>query len=147
MNSKQRLVLVFLLFMGLSQGYSQSDKEHILDLRNASNRALKANDQEKVLSYLTDDVLITTGNGNLLAGKEALRSYILKGDSSDNYWIRTPAEIEINEQRGLAWETGTWKAYHREQGDSSILGGKYSAMWSSESGSWLIKSQRFVTLE
>ena len=87
-----------LLFVGLSQGQSQPDKERILDLRNASNLALEANDVEKVLSYLTDDILITSGNGNLLVGKEALRAYTLQGDLSSMYWIRTPKEIDINKK-------------------------------------------------
>jgi ketosteroid isomerase-like protein len=147
MNSDRHLILIFLLFIGLSQGYSQTEKEQILDLRNASNLALKANDIEKILSYLTDDILLTSGNGNLIAGKDALRAYTLKGDLSTIYWQRTPNEVEINEERKLAWETGTWNVYKRKKDDKSILGGKYSAMWSKESGSWLIKSQLFVTLE
>jgi ketosteroid isomerase-like protein len=143
----RHLILILLLSTGLSRGYCQTEKEQILALRNASNQALLANDVEKVLSFLTDDILITAGNGKLIAGKEVLRAYILQGDLGNVYWQRSAREIEINEERGLAWEMGTWKAYKREKSDQSILGGKYSAMWSKASGNWLIKSQLFVTLD
>ncbi len=53
---------------------AQTDEAQILAKREASNLALKAYEHEKVLSFLTDDVLTTTGNGTLLAGKEALTS-------------------------------------------------------------------------
>ena len=147
MKLNRHQFLILLLLLGYTPGYAQTEQEQILDLRNASNLALKANDLEKVLSFLTDDILITSGNGNLIAGKEILRAHLLKGDLSTMYWQRTASEIEINKERMLAWETGTWKAYNRNNTDKSILGGKYSAMWSKESGSWLIKSQLFVTLE
>ena len=118
-----------------------------MKIRVASNDALKAYNNELVLSFLTEDVLTTTGNGTLLAGKTALRNYILSLGDSKMYWIRTTKEIEVNTVKGLAWENGTWKGYDPKQGDKSIVGGKYSAMWTKESGQWLIKSELFVALE
>ncbi|MBX2945409.1 MAG: nuclear transport factor 2 family protein [Cyclobacteriaceae bacterium] len=95
---------------------------------------------------LTDDVLITTGNGTLIQGKENLKTYISKASGPKMYWVRTPIEIEVNNKLGLAWETGTWKGYS-ESGEKSVTGGKYSAHWSKIEGVWKIKSQLFVTLE
>jgi len=139
--------LIFLICFGISQAYAQSDEKQILDIRNASNEALRIYDSEGIYSYLTDDVLITTGNGTLLTSKEALRTYVSEFGDSKMYWIRTTIDIDVNIERGLAWETGTWKGYDPQQGDNSIIGGNYSAMWTKESGAWLIKSQLFVTLE
>jgi hypothetical protein len=51
---------------------SQTNEEQILAIRKASNLALKSHKEEVVLSYLTNDVLTTKGNGNLLSGKKAL---------------------------------------------------------------------------
>ncbi len=125
---------------------AQTDEAQILAKREASNLALKAYEHEKVLSFLTDDVLTTTGNGTLLAGKEALRAYIAKAGASKMYWVRSPKEIKVNAQNGLAWETGTWNGYDPEKGPDAVVGGNYSAMWTKVSGSWKIKSQLFVAL-
>ncbi|MEH6514661.1 MAG: nuclear transport factor 2 family protein [Psychroserpens sp.] len=133
-------------FIFTSELSSQTNKEQILAVRNASNQALKSYDNEKVLSYLTDDVLTTTGNGTLLSGKKALTEYIFDGGESKMYWIRTTKEIVVNEKRGLAWENGIWNAYDPEKGNHSIINGNYSAMWTKESDGWKIKSQLFVSL-
>ena len=125
--------------------YSQTDIEQIAAIRNASNRALKSYDHKKVLSYLTDDVLTTTGNGTLLCGKKELKAYIDAGKNSKMYWMRRSKEITVNADRGLAWETGIWNAYNPDEGDGPLINGNYSAMWTKESGVWKIKSQLFVT--
>ena len=127
--------------------HSQTDMEQIAAIRNASNTALKSYDHKKVLSYLTDDVLTTTGNGSLLCGKKELEAYILEGGNSRKYWIRDAKEIIVNQNRGLAWETGIWNGYNPEIGVDPVINGNYSAMWTRESGSWKIKSQLFVTLD
>ncbi|MEJ2003984.1 MAG: nuclear transport factor 2 family protein [Cyclobacteriaceae bacterium] len=137
--------VLFILFFS-STLYSQTDKEQISAIRNASNAALKAYDNDEVLSYLTDDVLTTTGNGTLLCGKEELEKYILNGGKSTMYWIRETKEITVNTKRGLAWESGIWNGFDPKESDNSLINGNYSAMWTKESGIWKIKSQLFVTI-
>ncbi len=124
----------------------RSAPQLIRDHRKASNAALKANEEAQFLSYLTDDVQITTGNGNFISGKENL-SLVLKENLDSVYWQRTTTEVRVNESQGLAWETGTWQMYNRDRSKPSTTRGKYSAMWTRESGTWLIKSELFVTLE
>ncbi len=105
-NVMRYSTLIFLICFGISQAYAQSDEKQILAIRNASNEALRNHDQEVVYSSLTDDVLVTTGNGTLLAGKKAIRSTVSYIGDSKIYWVRTPIDIEVNEETGLAWETG-----------------------------------------
>ena len=145
-NTIHIIFTVLCVFIFTSELLSQTNKEQILAIRNASNLALKSYENEKVLSYLTDDVLTTTGNGTLLTGKKALEKYILNGGKSKMYWIRNSKEIIVNEKRGLAWENGIWNGYRPDRGDDSIVSGNYTAMWTKESGVWKIKSQLFVTL-
>lgn len=145
-KTKPILFTVLCILVFTSQLFSQTDIEQISAIRNASNLALKSYENKEVLSYLTDDVLITTGNGTLLSGKEELEKYILDGGQSKMYWVRDTKEIIINKKRGLAWETGIWNGYDAEKGDESIINGNYSAMWTKGSGKWKIKSQLFVTL-
>ena len=138
--------LLFLLLSGPAL-LAQTDEEQIRAQRQASNQALKTYDTAAELSFLTDDVLITTGNGTLLAGKEALKRYIESFGESKMYWVRTPAAIEVNATTGLAWETGTWKGYDPERGTDPVAGGRYAAQWTRASGAWKIKSELFVALE
>ncbi|TMM51449.1 nuclear transport factor 2 family protein [Maribacter algarum] len=147
MKITRNLLFIFLSIFIYSSGLlSQTNKEQILAVRNASNQALKSYDNEKVLSYLTDDVLTTTGSGTLLSGKKALADYIIDGGESKMYWIRDTKEVLVNEKRGLAWENGIWNAYDPEKGSQSIINGNYSAMWTKESDGWKIKPQLFVSL-
>lgn len=142
-----KTILPFVLLVFTVAIYAQGEVTDISMLRQASNQALKSYDHEKVLSFLTEDVLTTTGAGTLLSGKEALRSYIGKAPDSKMYWVRTPSEIQINEPSNLAWETGSWKGYDPSIGSDAVIGGKYSAQWTRKSGIWKIASQLFVTLE
>jgi ketosteroid isomerase-like protein len=145
-NTRHILFTVLCFFIFTSELLSQTNKDQILAIRNASNLALKSYENDEVLSYLTDDVLTTTGNGTLLTGKKELEKYILDSGQSKMYWIRKTKEIIVNEKRGLAWENGIWNGYNPEKGDDSIVNGKYSAMWTKASGVWKIKSQLFVML-
>ena len=61
--------------------------------------------------------------------------------------MRNPHVELVTTVRGLAWETGTWKGYAASREEETLAGGRYSAMWTKESGKWLIKSELFVALE
>ncbi|MFT0715575.1 YybH family protein [Flagellimonas lutimaris] len=145
-KNKHILFAVLCMLFFTSELFSQTDKEQIVSIRNASNSALKSYANKEVLSYLTDDALTTTGNGTLLCGKAELEHYILAGGTSKMYWVRDTKDIVINAKRGLAWEIGVWNGYDPEKGEDAIVNGNYSAMWTKASGKWKIKSQLFVTL-
>jgi ketosteroid isomerase-like protein len=142
---KSMFFLIGFLIVTLSHG---QDKEiaQILGQREASNQALRAFDDELNATFSTEDALITTGAGTLISGKTELMKYIQESTGPKMYWVRTPDEVLINPKTQLAWETGTWKGYY-EDSDEAVVGGKYSAQWTKASGTWLIHSQLFVTLE
>jgi ketosteroid isomerase-like protein len=139
--------LFFLAVLLAAPLSAQDDEARIRSLRAASNQALREYDHQKVLSFLTDDILTTTGAGTLLSGKKALEAYIAGDPDSKMYWVRTPSAISVNNALGLAWETGAWKGFDPGIKETAVVGGNYSAMWTRESGQWKIKSQLFVTLE
>ena len=141
------LFAVIAMVVFTSELYPQTDTEQISAIRSASNLALKSYDHDAVLSYLTDDILITTGNGTLLCGKEELAIYIIGGGNSKMYWIRDTKEIIVNSKRGLAWESGIWNGYDPDKSEDSVVHGNYSSMWTKASGIWKIKSQLFVTID
>jgi len=141
----------FFLFFGLVLTNSalaqtvNAEIEDILAQRFASNAALRQFDEDLNATFSTDDALITTGAGTLLAGKKALQDYIKNASGPKMYWVRTPDEIKVNPETQLAWETGTWEGFY-EDSTSPVVGGKYSAQWTKKTGTWLIHSQLFVTL-
>jgi ketosteroid isomerase-like protein len=148
---KNGYILLTTLLLSAHSGelLAQSSEERILAVREASNAALKALDEEANFEFLTDNVLITTGNGTLLSGKDELKAYIESAaDAPPMFWVRTPADIIVNEERGLAWETGIWHAYSADDPneESPVFHGNYAAQWIHQSGKWKIHSQLFVTL-
>ena len=143
------LLISFILissFLDQKLKAQNQDIQEILSQREASNQALRAFDEDLNATFSTDDAFITTGAGCLIAGKEALSTYLKSQKGSKMYWIRTPDEVLVNSKTQLAWETGTWKGYY-EDSEQAVVGGKYSAQWTKASGVWLIQSQLFVTLE
>lgn len=140
------LLLTFAFLMSFLGMYPQSDYEQIKMQREASNSAFKALNFKLSHTYLTDDVLITTGSGSHIKNKQELLDYL--GDTSKLtvYFIRKTKEIIVNETLGLAWEQGTWKGHDSRNNNKITNSGNYSAMWTKVSGTWLIKSQLFVTL-
>ncbi len=143
----QAILLFVVVLLPTVRAQAQNDKVEILRLRNAYNAALKNFDENLGLSFLTNDAQTTISNGTLIHGKENLRRYIRKATGPKMYWVRTPSEIDINTELGLAWEAGIWKGYTVDSGQKSVAGGKYSAMWTKINGTWKIKSQLFVKLE
>lgn len=139
------LFLVGLFLITISLFAQTVEVELIEATRAASNAALKAFDEELNNTFMTDDVLITTGAGTLISGKKELNNYIKNAAEPRMYWVRTPCEIIVNSKTQLAWETGTWKGYY-ENLKEPVVGGNYAAQWTKKSGTWLIQSQLFVTL-
>lgn len=142
---KAFLTLIGILMVTYSEA-QEAEIAQILGQREASNQALRVFDEELNASFSTEDAFITTGAGTLIAGKEALSAYFKSQKGPKMYWIRTPDEVQVNPKTKLAWETGTWKGY-AEGSDEAVVGGKYSAQWTKASGTWLIQSQLFVTLD
>ena len=137
---------IFLFLVFILNGYSQSSpsKKLIKKSRMESNLAIKNHDLEKIISFWHSDIIITTGNGKILDGQEAILK-ILKNSFEANknlYYVRKSKRIKVNEAAGLAWESGSWKSF----GSNVIYQGRYAAMWERVGGEWKIKSQLFVSL-
>jgi hypothetical protein len=146
--SLKAVFIFFLALLQISIVYGQRSDQDIAEIRaqrNTSNAALRHFDEDLNASFSTEDAMITTGAGTLLAGKEALSTYLKSQKGPKMYWVRTPDEIRVNPKTLLAWESGTWKGFY-EDSTNPVVGGNYSAMWIKAPGVWLIKSQLFVTL-
>ncbi|WP_205622149.1 YybH family protein [Aestuariibacter salexigens] len=148
-HSSAVFVFICLLIATSLSVSAQSDEEQIRAVRHASNQALKSLDESLNMTYLSDDVLITTGAGVLLSGKQSLQEYIDQlSNKAPMFWIRDTEELVVNKPRGLAWEQGVWRGYMADdlEQNTVIVHGKYAAQWKKTNGKWLIQSQLFVTL-
>lgn len=143
---KKIFTLIFLLTISLGIALAREDDVQLIKKqREASNRALREFDEELNSTFLTDDILISTGAGTLISGKENLKAYIQNASGPKMYWVRTPDEIIVNPETKLAWEKGTWKGFI-EGSEEAVVGGNYAAQWTKKFRKWLIQSQLFVTL-
>ncbi|WP_296704098.1 nuclear transport factor 2 family protein [Algoriphagus sp.] len=138
-------IMGLFFFQSLELVAQEAEIAQIKAQREASNEALRNFNEELNSTFLTDDILITTGAGTLISGKAALMDYIKNATGPRMFWVRTADEIIVNPVTKLAWETGTWKGYV-EGSNEAAVGGNYSAQWTKKTGAWLIQSQLFVTL-
>ena len=61
---------------------------------------------------------------------------------------RTPREIRVNENWGIAEELGNWTGNYSVEQEIVNASGVYSAKWQrAENGEWLIQVELFTTLE
>ena len=117
--------------------------------RERINLAIANQDVEVIRSLLASSYHIVTGRSaqNHGADEEAARwSEVFRGDPSVIY-RRTPRQITINEDWGLAEEVGNWKGSYTADGNMINASGIYAAKWqSAEDGEWVLQAEVFTTL-
>ena len=60
---------------------------------------------------------------------------------------RTPREVTINEDWGLAEELGNWRGVYTAEGVTVHASGVYAAKWQrAEDGEWLLQAELFTTI-
>ena len=112
--------------------------------RRAQNAGVAGRDCGAAAQQWTNDVSIRTGLGSTITGREAYRR-AFAGDSVMDY-ERTPLEVVVSKRWPLAYETGTWVG-RAHANTATGVSGRYAAQWVKADGSWLIRSEVFVTLE
>lgn len=139
----KKILLIVLLLRAAATLAQSEPVELFSSLRGASNEAIEKHDIKGMSKYWADDLVLVMGNSKHLSGKVAIvKSWIqLFHEKPNVYYIRTPLQINISSNDPLAWETGTWKAFH-----SYSKGGNYSAMWKKSQDSWKILAEQFVSM-
>ena len=144
-----RILFAILPFLALAVGGSTrepqaDDAALIRAARRAQNAAFARRDFAAAAQTWTNDVSIRTGLGSTITGREAYRR-AFAGDSLMDY-ERTPLEVVVSKRWPLAYETGTWVG-RAHANTATGVSGRYAAQWVKADGSWLIRSEVFVTLE
>ena len=126
------------------------DKQAILALRAANNRALAAHDVDGAMALAADDYVTVGGDSSIEVGRAENRKGWVEEFATPGHdrYIRTPEKIEIGERKGVlrAAETGRWEGIDHKPAGASRPFGLYFVHWTKESGSWRAVSETYVTL-
>jgi ketosteroid isomerase-like protein len=132
----------------MSQTESTAD-EQIRMVREHFNIAIADKDVAAIRNFLAPTYHIVTGRSaqNHGADEEAARwAETFRADPTAVY-RRTPREITINEDWGLAEELGNWKGSYTADEILVHASGVYAAKWQkAENGEWVLQVEVFTTL-
>jgi ketosteroid isomerase-like protein len=123
--------------------------EMIRSARERFNIAIAEKDLTTIRALLAPAYHIVTGRSaqNHGADEETVRwTEVFHADPTAVY-RRTPREITINEDWGLAEELGNWQGSYTADGTLIHASGVYAAKWQrAEDGEWVLQAEVFTTL-
>lgn len=116
--------------------------------RKLTNKLIAAHEAERLRPFLHPDVKLTTGDGTLILGAQAVVE-AFAGQFADpafvNY-VRATETVELDHTGDRAAEAGRWTALWKGGGDEPTMGGTYLAVWRKDRGQWVVEAELFVTL-
>jgi hypothetical protein len=128
---------------------SPTSDEQIRIARERFNVAIADKDIETIRTLLAPTYHIVTGRSaqNHGADEEAARwADVFHADPTAIY-RRTPREITINEEWGIAEELGNWKGSYTAERTLVHASGVYAAKWQcAVDGEWVLQVEVFTTL-
>jgi ketosteroid isomerase-like protein len=121
----------------------------IREARESFNAAIANRDIDAIRSLLAPDYHIVTGRSEQSNGADEEARRWTERFRSDPTVIyrRTPREITVNEDWGLAEELGNWKGNYTIQEVLVHTSGRYAAKWHrAEDGAWVLQAELFTTI-
>lgn len=117
--------------------------------REKFNVAIEEQNVDVIRSMFAPNYHIVTGRSEQSHGadEEGQRwAERFRNDSTTTY-RRTPRDIMINEDWGMAQELGNWKGNYTTHGVLVHVSGVYAAKWQrAQDGEWLIQAEMFTTI-
>lgn len=117
--------------------------------REQFNVAIEQKDVATIRSMLAPGYHIVTGRSEQSHGaeEEAKRWAVRFQSDPTTIYRRTPRDITINEDWGMAAEEGNWKGNYTVNGALVHVSGVYAAKWQrAEDGGWVIQAEMFTTI-
>jgi ketosteroid isomerase-like protein len=117
--------------------------------REQFNIAIEQKDVATIRSMLAPGYHIVTGRSEQSHGadEEARRWTTRFQSDPTTFYRRTPRDITINEDWGMAEELGNWKGIYTVNGALVHVSGVYAAKWQrAEDGGWVIQAEMFTTI-
>jgi uncharacterized protein (TIGR02246 family) len=125
--------------------------EALRALKNDMEQALNAQDVDRLLSHVTEDVVFTTMNNDVLVGKNAIRAYYEKmRNGPDRVVDQLTAKFEVDDLTRLYGTTGLAQGsstdhYVLADGTDLVVHGRWSCTLVKEGGQWLIGAFHYST--
>ena len=119
-------------------------------VRERFNEAIAHHDAIAIGRLLAPEYHLVTGRSDQFHGadEEPLRWADVFAKDPTVIYRRTPREIRINENWGLAEELGNWTGSYSAENGMANASGVYSAKWQrAENSEWLIQVEVFTTLK
>lgn len=128
---------------------SGSPESRIRAARMRYNRALESQQPDGLVNLFAPDYQLITGRGDRRQGAKAQIEMWQQTFRDDPTFEcqRTPEEINVNVDWGLAREIGKWLCTQTVEGVPSRYSGVYAAKWQTTvSSEWVLQSEVFTTL-
>jgi ketosteroid isomerase-like protein len=125
------------------------DEQAIRAIRDELNQAIADRATAPFAKYWLDDVQITAGSGEVMGNsrdRHVRRFVSTFADPAFVGGVRTPASIQVNAERGLAAEHGSWLWQFNIDGKAQDSRGTYLVMWRKVKGGWRIQAELYVML-
>ncbi len=121
----------------------------IRNAREKFNISIAEHNVEAIQSLLMANYHIVTGRSEQSHGADLEGKRWADRFASDKtvFYRRTPREIRINEEWGLAEELGNWRGNYTVNEILVHVSGVYAAKWQrTEAGKWLLQAEMFTTI-
>lgn len=121
----------------------------IREARERFNVAIENRDVETIRSLLAPEYHIVTGRSEQSHGadRETERWAVRFREDPKVTYRRTPREVTINEDWGLAEELGNWRGTYTIEEEVVFTSGVYAAKWQrTENGEWVLQAEMFTTI-
>lgn len=123
-----------------------ADVKAIRGVRMQNNQAIADHDTLTLDKAWMDDMLIISSADSQINGRAALRRLFVTqfNSSHDVIYVRTPIDIQVMTDWGMASEVGTWEGSWTGDDGKIEIGGTYYAKWHKINGAWLLRAEIFT---
>ena len=137
-----------LLAAALATVAAPGDEAAIRATRAETNAAIAEHEVDALASSFTDDVVLVSGAGEALIGKEAMRAGFTRAFAVPGFvdYLRTPVSVTVANQGERAAERGRWVGRWQGPSGETRRSGTYLAHWVKPDGRWRIRAELYVTL-
>ena len=122
--------------------------EEVRAMRQRSNAAIAAHDIDAFAATLLPEVIVTSGNGGVLVGRDSVRASLARAFADPTFvdYVRVTDRVELSVVRPTAAEHGHWTGHWRTASGQEEISGTYLAMWRRTDAGWRVRSELFVSL-
>lgn len=127
---------------------TSTSEQAIRAARAAFNAAIGRRDVEAIAAFFLPSYHVVTARSMQRDGSDAsCRSWaeMFARDTTATY-DRTPVEIHVNDEWGMAEEHGRWRGSLMANDGPMELTGVYAAKWHNTADGWLLQAEIFTPL-